>query len=185
MNVIAEFPMRKLIVGMMALAVTAMFLTSFFAGANMPGEQSSRTRGGMSEDMAAVPELMAKIKNNPKDEQAVLELAELFTRAKDWQNAVHFWTKALDLTPGNLGGRYHRGVALVQLKRFDEAVADFEGILQTSPDAAHAAYYLGMINKYEYKNTEAARKYLQQVLNLNLSDKEFAAEIKKELAELK
>lgn len=181
-----EFPMRKLIVGMMALAVAAIFLTSFLAGPNVPVERQNGPKKSMkSDEMSAVPALMARVKDNPKDEEAVLELAEIFSRAQDWQKSAHFWSKAVELDPKNLGARYHRGFTLVQMERYDEAVADYEFIIQAKPDAFQALYYLGVINKYGYKNPEAAKKYFQQVLDLKPSDKDILAEIQKEISDLK
>lgn len=182
---VGGFPLRKLIVGMMALAVAAVFIASFVNGP-MPGvRQSTPMKASKQDDMSAVPALMARIKDNPRDANAVLELAEIFSRAQDWGKSAHFWSKAVELDPANLGARYHRGFTLVQLERYDEAAADYEFILKAKPDAYQAHYYLGLINKYGRKNPEAARKHLQQALDMNPPDRELAAEIRKELSDLK
>lgn len=181
----ADFPMRKLILGMMGLAVAAIFLSSFLRGPNLPQQrESAKTKTMSSEVISAVPELMSRVKDNPKDEKAILELAEIFSRVQDWQKSAHFWSKMVELNPKCLNARYQRGFALVQIERYDEAVADYEFIIQVKPDAFQALYYLGVINKYGYKNSEAAKKYFQQVLDMNPSDKDILAEIQKETSDL-
>lgn len=181
----AELPMRKLIVGMMALAVAAIFLTSFATGPLLGERQNGPAKSMKKDDMSAVPALMARVKDNPKDEEAVLELAEIFSRVQDWQKSVHFWSKAVELDPSNLGARYHRGFTLVQIERYDEAVADYEYIIKAKSDAYQALYYLGVINKYGYKRLDAAKRYFQQALDLKPSDKDIVAEIQKEISDLK
>jgi len=182
----AEFPMRKLIVGMMAVAIAAIFLTSFITGANVPLERQAGAKKSMkSDEMAAVPALMSRVQNNPKDEEAFLELAELFSRTENWDKSIFFWTKALELNPDNLGGHYHRAYSLVELQRYEEAIADYEFILKAKPDAYQAHYYLGVINKHGLKKPDVAKKHFQQALAANPKDNELVAEINKELSDMK
>jgi len=182
----SEFPMRKLVVGMMAVAVAAIFLTSFITGANVPLERQAAGKKNMKTDeMSAVPALMSRVQANPKDEEALLELAELFSRTENWEKSLHFWTKALELNPDNLGGHYHRAYSLVELQRYEEAIADYEFILKVKPDAYQAHYYLGVIYKHGLKKPDAARMHFQQALAANPKDNELITEIKKELSDMK
>lgn len=182
----ADFPMRKMIVGMMAMTVAAIFLTSFIKGANAPLERQAVANISMkSSDMAAVPALMNRVQSNPKDEEALLELAEIFSRTENWEKSLFFWTKALELNPNNLGGHYHRAYTLVELQRYDEAIADYEFILKAKPDAYQAHYYLGVIYKHGLKKPDAAKMYFQQALAANPKDNDLVSEINKELSDMK
>lgn len=182
----AEFPMRKMIVAMMAVGITAIFLTSFIMGPNVPLERQAESKKSMKSDgMSAVPALMSRIQENPKDEEALLELAELFSRTENWEKSLHFWTKALELNPNNLGGHYHRAYSLVELQRYEEAVSDYEFILKAKPDAYQAHYYLGVIYKHGLGKPDLAKKHLQQALAANPKDNELISEIKKELSDMK
>lgn len=180
-----ESPMRKVIVAMMALAVVVIFLTSFISGARIPVEQEAKARQAPQQDpMATVPALMAKLKGNPKDVDAIHELAEIFTRAEDWTKATHFWTKALEISPDNLGLYYHRGYALLQLDRYEESAADYKTILQTKPDSYQAHFYLGFINKHGFSRLDVARQHFEKALALNPDDAELVVEIKRELTDM-
>lgn len=181
-----EFPMRKMVIAMMGVGVLAIFLTSFAMGVDVPTpkEHVSATSED-SEMMSSVPPLMAKLKDNPNDKDALLQLAHLFNRAEDWQKAEPFWNKVVALDPSNIGARYHHGFALAQLNRFPEAVSVYEAILKAKPEESTAHYYLGMINKHGLKKPDVAKKHFKQALSLKPDDKELLAEIEKELAAMK
>lgn len=178
--------LRKMIVAMLGLGVLAIFLTAFITGAGAP---PARERGAAPQQDAgmvdAVGPLMAKLKGNPDDKEAVSRLAHIFTRAEDWEKAAPFWTKLVALEPGNIGTRYHYGFTLMQLNRFPEAVEQYEAILKTNPGESAAHYYLGIINKYELEKIDAARKHFQQALDGTPDDRELVAEIRKELGSMK
>ena len=181
-----EFPMRKLVVGMMAVAIAAIFMTSFITGANVPLERQAQSKKSMkSDEMAAVPALMSRVQANPKDEEALLELAELFSRTENWEKSLFFWTKALELNPDNLGGHYHRAYTLVELQRYEEAISDYEFILKVKPDAYQAHYYLGVIYKHGLNKPDMGKKHLQLALAANPKDNELISEINKQLSDMK
>ena len=181
---VTDFPLRKPVICLMAAAMVLIFLTSFLTGGRVPSEGTTGAPV-QSDAMAPVPDLMARLNNDPQDEQTVLELAEIFSRVQDWDKAILFWSKAVTLNSENLGARYHRGTALLHQQRYDEAIKDYEFILQVQPQAYQALYYLGVINKYGFKNNDAAKKYFQQALDLKPEDKEMASDLEKELATLK
>ncbi|MFP5239686.1 MAG: tetratricopeptide repeat protein [Acidobacteriota bacterium] len=136
-------------------------------------------------ESAAVPALMARVKDNPKDLEAILELGEIFNRAEDWQKSLFFWSKGIELDPENLGARYHRGYALLELQRYEEAMPDYEFIVTAKPDAYQAHYYLGVIYKHVLKNPEMARKHLRLAQDAQPKDSGMVSEIQNQLSDLK
>jgi len=169
----------------MALAMGAVFLSSFVRGPGQPPAQHSTRQTAMNDEaMAVVPDLMNRIQKNPQDKEAVLELAEIFNRVEDWPKARQFWTKAIELDPANLGAHYHRGFALMKLEQYAEAVPDYEYIIRSKPEAYLAHYYLAMINKHILNKPDVAKQHLQQALDTKPDDQDLVTEMKKELAEL-
>jgi len=181
-----EFPMRKLVIAMMGVGVLAIFLTSFAMGVDVP---ASREHAGAktkdSEMMSSVAPLMAKLKDNPNDKEAVSQLAHIFNEAEEWEKAEPFWGKLVAMDPTNMGTRYHRGFALAQLSRFPEAIAEYEAILKVKPGDSIAHFYLGLINKHGLKKMDLAKKHLQQAKAATTDDPELLKEIEKELADMK
>jgi len=88
------------------------------------------------------------------------------------------------MEPENIGSRSHYGFVLSQLNRFPEAMEQYEAILKTNPKELAAHYYMGMINKYGFKNLEVAKQHFQQALSGTLDDPALEAETKKELASM-
>lgn len=181
-----EFPIRKMIIAMVGLGVLAIFLTAFVAGVDVPAAKGrAASNSEDSEMMSSVAPLMAKLKDNPNDKEAVSKLAHIFTKADNWEKATPFWGKLVALEPENIGARYHYGFALAHLNRFAEAVEQYEAILKADPKDSAAHYYLGMINKHGLKKPDVAKKHFQLALGLKPDDKELLAEIEKELAAMK
>ncbi|WP_300160676.1 tetratricopeptide repeat protein [Solidesulfovibrio sp.] len=179
-----EHPLRKPILALMATALAALFLTSFLDRAMVQGTRTARTQVKAKGPMAAVPELMTKLQQNPNDEETILQLADAFMRGKDWQRAEHFYGEALKIDPKNVGALFHRAIVNLEQRHFPEAVEDFKAVLAIKPDVAEAHYYIGMVNKYELKVPQAAKEHLEKALALAPKDKELAAETKKELENL-
>ncbi len=182
--VACDHPLRKPILALMATALAALFLTSFLDRARVQDSRTARTQAKAKGPMAAVPELMAKLQQNPKDEETLLKLADAFMRGKDWQRAEHFYGEALKIDPQNVGALFHRAIVNLEQRRFPEAIGDFQAVLALKPDVAEAHYYIGMVNKYELKDPQAAREHLEKAQALAPKDKELAAETKKELENL-
>jgi tetratricopeptide (TPR) repeat protein len=159
-----SFSLQKPVILLMAAGIIIMFMTSFLGGGNIPGERSSKIAQNNDDAMAEIPALMAKLKDNPKDTDTLQDLAEAFSRAKDWEKAAVFWSKMIDILPEDINALNHRGAALMRINRYDEAAADYEKILLIRPKEAHALFNLGLIHKYGFQNKEKARDYFQQAL---------------------
>jgi tetratricopeptide (TPR) repeat protein len=183
-NAVLDHPLRKLILAVMATTLAALFLTSFLDRTMVQGTRTARTQAKSKGPMAVVPELMAKLQQNPNDEETILKLADAFMRGKDWQRAEHFYGEALKIDPKNLGALFHRAIVNLEQARFPEAVGDFTAVLALNPDAAEAHYYIGMLSKYELKDPQSAKEHLEKALALAPKGNELAAEAKKELENL-
>ncbi|MEL7641786.1 MAG: tetratricopeptide repeat protein [Solidesulfovibrio sp.] len=182
--VACDHPLRKPILALMATALAALFLTSLLDRAMVQGARTARPQTQAKGPMDGVPALMAKLQQNPKDGETLLQLADAFMRGKDWPRAAHFYGEALKIDPENVGALFHRAIVNLEQRRFPGAIGDFQAVLALKPGLAEAHYYIGMVNKYELKDPQAAREHLEKALTLAPQDKELAAETKKELENL-
>ncbi len=181
---VRDHNLRKPVLAIMGLALFALLLTSFLDRTMVQGTRTARTQAKGKGPMAVVPELMAKLQQNPGDEETILKLADAFMQGKDWPRAEHFYGEALKIDPKNLGALFHRAIVSLEQARFPEAVGDFKAVLALKPDAAEAHYYIGMVSKYELKDLQAAKEHLEKALALAPKGKELAAETQKELENL-
>jgi tetratricopeptide (TPR) repeat protein len=133
---------------------------------------------------AEVPALMAKLSEHPDDVDVLREIAELFSQAQEWQKAVLFWGKVIELSPDDINALYHRGTALMHMASFHDAIADFERIVSLDPGAYYALFYLGFISKYGLGEKDRAKEYFQRALELEPQDQFLIETLREEIATL-
>lgn len=76
------------------------------------------------------------IKNNKKCFLAYRGLGNYYLKTKQYEKAVSYYTKAIDINPTRFGPIYkNRGVALLELKKNKEAKQDLQNYLKFSPNA--------------------------------------------------
>ena len=95
-------------------------------------------------DMARVQELTAKIKQNPKDFDSIVELGNLNFDQRNYDDAINLYKKALEVRPDEMIVRTDMGTAMFYLNRFDDAIATFQELLRTDPTNAQALFNLGV-----------------------------------------
>src|SRR5437867_3682412 len=85
-------------------------------------------------NLERVKELTSKIKQDPKDFDSIVELGNIDFEQKNYDDAINLFKKALEIHPDSLGVRTDMGTAMLFLKRFDEAIATFQGSPRTGID---------------------------------------------------
>lgn len=85
---------------------------------------------------------------------------------REFERAVHYFTRAYEIDPSFQRPRLERGVLLWrELRRFDEALADFDALLQEDPTYAAALFNRAMVYQ-EIGRFPAACQDLQTYLSL-------------------
>src|SRR5262245_43384159 len=85
---------------------------------NVPTDLSSASQGAPPDvaappvDMARVQELTAKIKQNPRDFDSIVELGNANFDQKNYNDAISLYQKALEIRPDALNVRTDMGTAL-------------------------------------------------------------------------
>ena len=173
--------LQKMLVAIVAFGLMAIFMTLLVNGTGIPDGRQDATRTAANDSQSNIAALMARLKDNPTDVEALQEIAESFSRNEEWDKAVQFWSKVMAITPKDANALNHRGMALLQAERYQDAIADFEQIVTLDAGAYHALYYLGMIYKYEIKDAGKAKTYFQRVLDAKPEEKDAIKAIRKEM----
>jgi tetratricopeptide (TPR) repeat protein len=118
-------------------------------------------------DEKRAKELGAKIKENPKDFDSILELADMNFDQKNYVDSISLYKRALDLRPDALNVRTEMGTALFYQKRFDDALATFKESLRTNPNDAQTLFNLGVVMLHGKNDPQAALQYWQQLVEAN------------------
>jgi hypothetical protein len=102
--------------------------------------------------------------DDPYREVIHMRLGDLFMRRGEWERARSSFDVVLQLAPGHPEGRFQRGMAELNLARFDEARQDLEAVLRERRDpAAHnllglALWELGRVDEAAAHFSEALRE---------------------------
>jgi cytochrome c-type biogenesis protein CcmH/NrfG len=148
------------------------------------GQQSQQEAPAPPVDMAKVQELTNKIKQNPKDFDAIVELGNINFDQKNFSDAVSLYQKALQIKPDALNVRTDMGTAMFYQNRFDEAIAVFQETLKSDPKNAQALFNLGVAMLHGKNDVKRAIEYWQQLVDLN-PDNPQVAMVKEQIQKLK
>src|SRR6266853_1113982 len=135
-------------------------------------------------DMEKVKELTAKIKQNPKDFESIVELGNLDFDQRNYDDAINLYKKALEIRPDALNVRTDMGTALFYQKRYDEAIATFKDSLRTNPDDAQTLFNLGVAMLHGKNDPQGALQYWEKLVETNPNHPQ-AAFVKEQIKKLK
>jgi cytochrome c-type biogenesis protein CcmH/NrfG len=94
-------------------------------------------------DQQAAP-LLAKLKQNPADQQTLSQAGNLYYDAQQFETAIGYYQKVLALDPKNAGVRTDMGTAYLYMNDADRAIQEFQTALKDNPKHAQAMFNLGM-----------------------------------------
>ena len=95
----------------------------------------------------AKKELRALIADNPRDQEAIMALANILRARKDYKECAETYSKVVDLVPNpqkaNWTLFYFRGICHERSKNWPAAEADLRKALELFPEQSHVLNYLG------------------------------------------
>jgi cytochrome c-type biogenesis protein CcmH/NrfG len=157
---------------------------------NVPTDLSAAGRSGASEppappvDMARVQELTNKIKQNPRDFDSIVELANLNFDQKNYNDAINLYKNALQIRPDTLNVRTDMGTAMFYQDRFDNAITEFQEVLKKDPKNAQALFNLGVTMLHGKNDPKRAMEYWEKMVDANPNDPQVAF-VKEQIQKLK
>src|SRR5213593_3412866 len=115
-------------------------------------------------DMARVQQLQAEVKNNPKNVEAFVELANIHFEQKNYKEAIGFYTKAVELRPSNVNVRTDLATALFYENRFDDAISQFKKSLEMDPKNPRALFNMGVTMLHGKNDPDACIQYWEKLV---------------------
>ena len=91
------------------------------------------------------------------------------SEAKEYQNAIIYYNKAIQLKPDYAEAYYNRGCAKDELKDYTGAIADYNNAIRLKPDYADAYFNRGLVKKNTLDYTGAITDYNKSI-QLNPDD---------------
>jgi len=135
-------------------------------------------------DMQRVKDLTAKIKQNPKDFDSIVELGNINFDQKNYDDAIKLYGKALEIRPDALNVRTDMGTAMFYLNHYDDAIATFKETLKSDPNDAQTLFNLGVAMLHGKNDPQGALQYWEKLVETNPNHPQ-AAFVKEQIKKLK
>ena len=143
--------------------------TSSTPGAPPPGDMRPMPTIEQMKRMAdqqAEP-LLAQLEKNPKDKDLLLRIAYFYKSAHQFNEAVSFLDKSLEIDPRNIAIRTEKASCLYYAGKVDGALATLHESLKFNPKDANTLFNLGVILWKGKKDAPGAIAAWQQLLKTN------------------
>lgn len=112
------------------------------------------------EDSARMGEFMARLQTNPHDADLLLEIAQVFIRAKEWPQAESFLRRASIAAPTDARPLHFLGVIQASQQQYTEAVASFEQALTLGANPS-TQFNLAVLYRYYLDKPDRAKTLLE------------------------
>ena len=117
-------------------------------------------------DEGRVQALKTIITSDPKNEDAVIQLANTYFDAERWDDAIEWYEQALKINPKNADASTDLGVSYYYTNRPDNALAQFEHSLTLDPKHTKTMLNKGIVLAFGKENLDAAAAEWQKVVDL-------------------
>ncbi|MEW6061253.1 MAG: tetratricopeptide repeat protein [Bacteroidota bacterium] len=110
--------------------------------------------------------LEVRVKANPNDSEALLQLANRLHDAKFYPRAIETYKQFLLLQPNNADARVDMAICYFETGDTKQAVSEIESVLQREPTHQMAAFNLGVI-QLSSGNLPEAKKWLKKAVDID------------------
>jgi tetratricopeptide (TPR) repeat protein len=119
------------------------------------------------DDAATINEMEQLAQQSPKDSAIRLKLANYYYDQKQYDKAVDWYHRALELDPKNTNARTDLGTAYFWENRPQDAMQEYEQVLQQNPKHEQALLDAVVVNLAGTHDIDAAQKYWDRLNKVN------------------
>jgi cytochrome c-type biogenesis protein CcmH/NrfG len=128
--------------------------------------------------------LKSTLRSNPKDLNTLIQLGNLYYDHRQFQEAVEYYGRALEMDPKNTNVRTDRGTSYWNIGQSDAAISEFKKSLEVDPTHAQTLYNLGVVYLDGKNDHEEARRTWERLLATNPNYPE-RAKVERQLTSLR
>jgi cytochrome c-type biogenesis protein CcmH/NrfG len=132
-----------------------------------PGQKSGETVALQKTLEGQVAPLLQELNRDPKNPDLLAKLGDLYYDAHQFQQAIAYYGRALQLQPGNTSVRTDMGTAYWYLGDADRAIAELRTVLQSEPAKADTLFNLGIVQWQGKADVPGAVATWQKLLDTN------------------
>lgn len=116
--------------------------------------------------LTEITNLEAKLKSNPKDSDALLQLANKLHDAKFYPRAIEIYKRFLALKPNETDARVDMAICYFETGDAPRAVQEIESVVKKQPKHQMAAFNLGVI-QLSLGNMDEAKQWLKKAADID------------------
>lgn len=156
-------------------AIALLFLTGIYQRVASPSLIYPMDEGAASsaeehdhppltpEDSEKLAQAMTALQKDPENVDRLLSIAHIFSRNKDWMNAIGFLDRATHLAPNDMRPQYFLGLAFASTGDHFKAEKSFEQALGIAPGNPQAMFNLAVLYRYHLGKPEKADELFRAV----------------------
>jgi ribosomal protein L37E len=162
---------RGNLLAIIIIFVLLAFLVILFSGVlespkSGTGTPASGLSSGNQQLDPSIAELENHLRHDPDDQNSRLQLANLQSDARLYQQAIQNYEIYLSANPKDADARIDMGISYYNLKNYPKAVEEMERALNYSPKHQIGHLNLGIVN-LTAGNLEASRNWLKKAVDLD------------------
>jgi cytochrome c-type biogenesis protein CcmH/NrfG len=135
------------------------------ASASLPPSQMSASPAQMLS--VQTQPLLARLQTNPKDVSSLIELGNTYYDAAQWNDAIAYYTRALNETPTNPDVRTDMGIAYYNNGDADRALKEFDHALKDDPRHVQTLFNVGVVKLNGKNDPKGAIEAWESLLKID------------------
>ena len=114
-------------------------------------------------DMQKATEVLNAFQSQPRPNETLLLVGQLWTEIGDYARAIATLQSALAEDPSLMKAHFFEGLAYIRWEHWPEAAKEFQAELSLDPGDPHALYHLGFVYLQQSKTDDAAALFLKVI----------------------
>jgi cytochrome c-type biogenesis protein CcmH/NrfG len=161
---------RQVGVVVLAFLLLGILLGYLFHNSSSSGVAASRPSGsqtaasGSDRFNSTVQPLLDRLRDNPNDPDLLASVGNAYYDQHDYDNAVRYYRRYLDLRPVDVNVRTDMGTAIWYSGNPDGAISQFETALRFQPDYPNTLFNLGIVKWQGKHDREGALQSWRRLL---------------------
>jgi cytochrome c-type biogenesis protein CcmH/NrfG len=178
-------------VGVVVLAVLVLgiLLGYLFHSTSSSGVTASASNGSRATATASdrfnstIQPLLERLRSNPNDPDLLASIGNAYYDQHNYDNAVGYYRRYLDLRPQDINVRTDMGTAMWYSGNPDGAISQFEAALRVQPDYPNTLFNLGIVKWQGKQDRLGALECWQRLLTAHpeYSDRQKVEELIQEV----
>jgi cytochrome c-type biogenesis protein CcmH/NrfG len=128
--------------------------------------QSSPAPANTADIQKQISMLQGILKEDPKNLKALIEIGNLYFDAEQFDSAIQFYARALEIEPKNPDVRTDMGIMYRRKGDPDRAITEFKKAAQDDPKHVNSRYNMGVVLLHDKADIKGAIKAWEEYLKV-------------------